>query len=124
MRGWAAEEVKRIAGADDLHIAPLRADAKTYGTPTWVWSVVVDGALYVRAYHGKASSWYQAAMEQSAGRVSVAGMTREVHYGPVEGALNDRIDAAYRAKYRGSPYLEAIVGGRTRAATVKIDPHG
>jgi hypothetical protein len=25
----------------------------TYGTPTWIWSVAVDGALYVRAYNGR-----------------------------------------------------------------------
>jgi hypothetical protein len=25
----------------------------TYGTPTWIWSVVVDDDSYVCAYHGK-----------------------------------------------------------------------
>ena len=34
---------------------------------TWNWSVVVDGALYVRAYNGKASHWYEAALCQKAG---------------------------------------------------------
>jgi hypothetical protein len=24
----------------------------TPGTPTWIWSVVVDGQLYVRGYNG------------------------------------------------------------------------
>lgn len=38
--------------SDDLHISPFREDGKTYGTPTWIWSVVVDGGLYVRAYNG------------------------------------------------------------------------
>jgi hypothetical protein len=51
-----------IAAADDLHIAPFREDHETCGTLTWIWSVVVDGVLYVRAYHGTDSSWYQAAM--------------------------------------------------------------
>jgi hypothetical protein len=45
---WAKEELRGIAEADDLHVAPFREDGMTYGTPTWIWSVVVDGSLYVR----------------------------------------------------------------------------
>jgi Uncharacterized protein conserved in bacteria (DUF2255) len=40
------EELRKIAEADDLHIAPFRDDGVTYGTPTWIWSVAVDDALY------------------------------------------------------------------------------
>ena len=50
---WAQDELKRISEADDLHISPLRDDGATYGTPTWIWSVVMDGALYVRSYNGQ-----------------------------------------------------------------------
>lgn len=57
---WSKEELRRIAEADDLHIAPLREDGVTYGTPTWIWSV--GDALYVRAYNGQNSRWYQAAV--------------------------------------------------------------
>ena len=39
---------KPSALADDLHISPFREDGVTYGTPTWIWSVAVDDALYVR----------------------------------------------------------------------------
>ena len=41
---------------------------------------------------------------------------------PVEGALNQRIDEAYRAKYAGSAYLEPMIGERARAATIRITP--
>jgi hypothetical protein len=41
---WGKDELRRIAEADDLHIAPFREDGSTYGTPTWIWSVVVDDA--------------------------------------------------------------------------------
>lgn len=57
MSAWSKEELGKIAAADDLHIAPLRADGITYGTPTWIWSVVIDAALYVRAYNGESSTW-------------------------------------------------------------------
>jgi hypothetical protein len=117
---WDKNELSRIAASDDLHIAPLRGDGVSYGTPTWIWSVVVDGALYARAYSGRSSRWHQAALRQKAGRITAAGMTKDVAFEPVEGAVNDAIDEAYRTKYRGSPYLEPMIGRRARAATVKI----
>ena len=121
MTQWPRAELRRIAETDDLHVSPFRADGKTYGTPTWIWSVVVDDELYVRAYHGTSSRWYQAALKQKAGRITAAGMTKDVTFEPVhDAALNARIDDAYRAKYEGSPYLPPMVGERTRAATVRI----
>jgi hypothetical protein len=122
MIAWIQDELHKIAGADDLHIAPFRTDGITYGTPTWIWSVAVDGALYVRAYNGQSSRWYQAAMRQQAGRVFAIGLTKEVAFEPVGEDMNDRIDEAYRVNYRGSPYLNPMIGPRARAATVRIIP--
>jgi hypothetical protein len=124
MVAWPKDELRRIAEADDLHIAPFREDGATYGTPTWIWSVAVDGALYVRAYHGRQSRWHQAAVRQKAGRIIAAGMTREVAFEPVDGPVNDRIDDAYTEKYRNSPYLKPMIEARARAATVRIMPVG
>jgi hypothetical protein len=119
---WSKEELRRIAEAGDLHIAPFREDGVTYGTPTWIWSVAVDGALYVRGYNGKKSRWYQAAMLQKAGRIIAAGMTKEVAFEPVDGPINSRVDDAYRSKYHDSPYLDPMISARARAATVKVMP--
>jgi hypothetical protein len=57
-----------------------------------------DGELYVRGYNGQKSRWYQAAIRQKAGRITAAGMTKEVSFEPVEGAINDQIDEGYRRK--------------------------
>ena len=119
---WSNDELGRIVLADDLHVAPLREDGKTYGTITWIWCVAVDGDLFVRAYNGRSSRWHQAAMSQKSGRIVAAGMTRNVDFDPVEGAINDRIDEAYRTKYSGSRYLQSIISARSRAATVRIVP--
>ena len=124
MTTWAEEEPQKIAEADDLHIAPFRDDGTTTGTPTWIWYVAVDGALYVRAYNGADSRWHKAAMRQKAGRIIAAGMTKDVTFEPVEGPINDRVDDAYRAKYRGSPYLSPMIGARARSATVRVTPRG
>ena len=120
MGTWSNDQLRRIAEADDLHISPFREDGVTYGTPTWIWSVAVGDDLYVRAYYGQNSRWYQAAMRQTAGRITAAGMTKEVTFEPVEGPINERIDDAYRAKYHGSPYLNPMINARARSATVKI----
>ncbi|HWW91996.1 MAG TPA: DUF2255 family protein [Vicinamibacteria bacterium] len=122
MRTWSKDELHRITAEDDLHISPYREDGVTYGTPTWIWSVVVDDALYVRGYNGQSSRWYQAAVRQKAGRITAAGLTREVTFESVDGSINDRIDEAYRAKYHDSRYLRPMIGRRARAATVKITP--
>jgi hypothetical protein len=60
MATWSRDELRKIAEADDLHISPYRADGVTYGTPTWIWSVALGSALYVRAYNGRDSRWYKA----------------------------------------------------------------
>jgi hypothetical protein len=122
MNRWPKDELDRIAAADDLHIAPFREDGKTYGTPTWIWSVAVDGELYVRAYNGQKSRWYRAAVSQRAGQILAAGMTREVAFEPADESLNEAIDKAYRAKYAGSPYLRPMISAAARSATVRIAP--
>src|SRR5438128_10388124 len=118
MTTWSKDELRKIAEADDLHISPFREDGVTYGTPTWIWSVAVDDALYVRAYNGQTSRWYRAAVRQKAGRITAAGMTKEVTFEPVDGLNNDHIDDAYRAKYHSSPYLSPMIGTHARSATV------
>ena len=119
---WPADELGTIAETDDLHVSPFREDGVTYGTPTWIWSVVVDDGLYVRGYNGQQSRWYQAAIRQRVGRIRAGGVTKDVVFEPVDGSINDRIDEAYRAKYAGSPYLTPMIGARARSATVRVRP--
>ncbi len=52
----------------------------------------------------------------------MAGMTRDITFDPVTGPINDRIDDAYRAKYKGSSYLSPMIGADARSATVKVTP--
>ena len=123
MNSWPKDDLEKISKTDDLHIAPLREDGVRFGTPTWIWSVVVGDALYVRAYSGTSSSWYKAAMRQQRGRIQAAGITKDVAFEAVtDKSMNEQIDNAYRAKYRTSPYLEPMISERSRSATVKIIP--
>jgi hypothetical protein len=122
LTAWPKDELKKIAETDDLHVAPFREDGKTYGTPTWIWSVVIGDDLYVRPYNGAKSRWYRAALRQKSGRITAAGMTKQVAFELVTGDINNRIDDAYRAKYRTSPYLDPMIGEGPRSATIKITP--
>jgi hypothetical protein len=61
-------------------------------------------------------------VRQKAGRITAAGMTKEVTFEPVDGPINDLVDEAYRAKYKGSPYPSPMIGARARSATVKVTP--
>ncbi|KWS83936.1 hypothetical protein AL050_02705 [Pseudomonas syringae pv. daphniphylli] len=121
---WDQAELDAIVRADDLHISVLREDMVNYGTPTFIWCVQVGGNLYVRAYNGTKSRWYQAALKQKAGRIIAAGKTFDVSFEPVSGGINDQIDDAYRAKYTSSSYLAPMISERSRAATVRILPKG
>ena len=85
---FTEDELSRIVAAGDLRIAPLRDDGKTPSTPTWIWCVAVEGELYVRAYNGQRSRWYQAAARQRAGRITAAGVTRDVAFDLVDGSIN------------------------------------
>lgn len=123
MASWPAEDLARIAGTDDFHIAPYRSDGATPGTLTWIWSVVVEGRVFVRAWNGTRGRWYRSAVAQRAGRITAGGLEYAVEFTPMTDAgLNDRIDAAYNEKYAGSPYLPPMVAAGPKAATVEVTP--
>lgn len=118
---WHSETLQQINQADDLKIAPFRPDMKTTGTPTWIWEVVVNNRLFVRAYFGTASRWYQAAMKQKAGKIHAIDKVFDVQFEPIKDeALNQKIDEAYRAKYHLSPYMNHMIASASRAATMEI----
>lgn len=123
MANWPTETIEKIAASDDFHIAPYRADGKTPGTLTWIWSVVVDDRLFVRAWNGTRGKWYQAAIAQRAGKITAAGQEHDVEFTPIDDAdLGKKIDAAYNAKYAGSPYLPPMVAVGPKASTVEVTP--
>lgn len=123
MTAWPEDVIARIAQTDDLHIAPHHPDRTTTGTLTWIWSVVVDGRLFVRAWSGLKGRWYQAAIAQRTGVITAAGGRFDVAFAPIaDVGLLDRVDAVYEKKYAGSPYLPPMVAAGPRAATVEVTP--
>ncbi|UBM59106.1 DUF2255 family protein [Marinilongibacter aquaticus] len=114
-------EAEKIAAQDDFHIAPFRPDGQGTGTLTWIWSVNVGERLFVRAYNGVRSRWFQSAMQQKAGKIKALGKEKLVGFERVEeGLMQKKIDEAYRKKYASSPYLNSMISERAKAATVEI----
>jgi hypothetical protein len=121
MSSWNEQTLPAIAEGD-LYISPLREDGVTYGTPTLVWPLVVDGEVYVRAANGPASKWYTAAMREKAGRIRVGGEVIDVTFAPAGGDVADAIDAAYEKKYPGSSAVPIMQAAGPKSATVRILP--
>ena len=97
MTAWTLEQLEYIRSTDDFNISPYREDDRTPGTSTWIWSVVVDGDVYVRADNGTASRWHRVALSQKRGRIR-AGHRSHVAFAPVDCKINDRILGEVRSR--------------------------
>lgn len=122
MNSWHEDDLRAIAESHDLYISPFREDGTTYGTPTLVWPLVVDGEVYVRAANGQQSRWYAAAVSQKAGRIRVVGKDHEVTFEPAGKETASAVDAAYEVKYPGSSAVPIMQGEGPKSATVRISP--
>jgi hypothetical protein len=94
MIDWSHDQLTAIRAADEVQISTSRRDGSP--RPPIQVGVVVDG-----------------------------GVDRDVTFVHVnDEALNVRLDAAYRSKYRryGDTYVARMVAPQARAATIKIIP--
>lgn len=120
---WTTKEIQNFAKADDFQVSPFYADGITYGTPTWIWSVVTNGKLFIRAWNGQNSSWYNSAIKQKAGRVFLDGLNHEVIFKKLnDNEVNTLVDQEYEKKYRGSAYLPPMVQAGPKSSTIEVIP--
>jgi hypothetical protein len=121
---WEGDEFDRIAAADELRIAPRRQDG-TPRNPVTTWVVSSGDNLYVRSYRGTDGAWFRSAQECHEAIVQANGVRADVTFAAENNpAVNDQIDAAYRAKYNhyGSGYVDPMVAPRARATTLRLVP--
>jgi hypothetical protein len=124
MTAWTSDELGKIAAADELRIAPLRSDG-TPRSPVPIWVVQRGDDLYVRAYRGRGSAWFRSAQASRQGHIQAGGVEADVTLTEeTDPAVNDQIDAAYRAKYAryGGTYVNPMIAPGARAATLKLLP--
>ena len=122
MSTWTSDELDRIAGAEELELASVRRDG-TLRKPVTIWVVRHGDDLYVRSVNGRTSSWFRGAQARHQAHIEAGGVGKDVLLVETDD-MNDKIDAAYRAKYHR--YAESIVGSivspNARAATLKLVP--
>src|SRR6266540_5908707 len=105
MTAWTNDELTKIEAADELQIASLRRD----GTPrhrTTIWVVRLGDDLYIRSVNGRTGAWFRGTQVRPDGRIQAGGVEKDVTFVDA-GPVGDRIDGAYRTKYRH--YAASIV---------------
>jgi hypothetical protein len=123
MTTWTSDELDKIGRAEELEIASRRRDG-TLRKPVTIWVVRHGDGLYVRSGYGLNAAWYRATRARHEGRIEAGGIEKDVAFADADPALNDQIDAAYRAKYRryGAQYLDAMITPEARSTTIKLVP--
>ena len=91
MAVWSQTDLAAIGAADELQIAPARADGCS-GQATTIWVVRVGDELYVRCYRGAAGGWYRRALRSRHGLIRAGGREREVTFEDADPAAHGEID--------------------------------
>ena len=118
---WSTDELETIGAASEIDIAPQQ-ETGAVGSLTTIWVVRVGDGIYVRSYRGTAGHWYRAARRTREGRIRVAGVERAVTFDADHHTDTATIDAAYRAKYGRSSYVDTMVTPAVAGTTLRLLP--
>ena len=122
MTSWSTDELTAIGGAEEVQIAPDRADG-TPGRATTIWVVRVGNGLYVRSYRGPKGGWYRRAIRSRRGTIRAGRLERRVSFDDTGTDQQPQIDEAYRTKYAAYGSLVApMVGPPVVATTLRLRP--
>jgi len=124
MNAWTNDELNKIGTAEELQIASLRGDG-TLRKPRTIWVVRLGDDLYVCSVYGRTSAWFRCTQVRHEGHIRAGGVDKEVAFAEeADSDLNDRIDAAYRAKYHryAASIINSIISQTARSATLKLAP--
>jgi hypothetical protein len=123
MTVWTSDELDKIGTAEELEIASLRRDG-TLRNPVTIWVVRHGDDLYVRSVNGRTGAWFRGTQVRHEGHIRAGGVDKAVTFVEADPAINDRIDTAYRTKYRryGANIVNTIVSSEARSATIKLVP--
>jgi hypothetical protein len=120
---WTSDQLARIEATDELEIAPQRRDG-TLRKAVPIWVVRAGDDVYVRAAYGPGTGWHRVARVSRAGRIRAGGVEHDVVIEDAAEAVNDEVDAAYRAKYRryAGNIVDGITNAQARSSTLKLVP--
>lgn len=124
MAGWRDDELAKLAGVEEIQIAPRRRDG-SMGQPVIVWAVRHGDGVYVRsAVRGRNAAWFRSVKDSHQGRIRAAGLDKDVTFEVAHDDINAGVDAAYRAKYRryAGRILDSVLTSEARSTTIRIVP--
>lgn len=117
---------KAVAAAaqHDLVIGVRAGSADHRFTP--VWSVVVEGRVFIRSWGLSERSWFHAFQHEPFGVVQIAGNDYPVRATRTRSErLRDAVDEAYRLKYdtaASATYVRDLTSERSRGTTTELAP--
>jgi hypothetical protein len=109
-------------------IIGIRAGSASDHRVIGVWTVVVDGRVFVRSWSMKPRSWWRTFLEDPYGEIFLPKRKRGIKVRAVQvksERLRDAVSAAYREKYntRGSiGYVEDMSRSPSRDTTTELVP--
>ena len=118
---WSNEQLDALGRAGEIDVTPRREDGSPR-TSTTIWLVRVGDELFVRSYRGPEGGWYSAASRTGRGRVNLDANGYDVVFEPAPDVDQAAVDAAYRAKYGRSSYVDAMVTNYAAATTLRLAP--
>ena len=119
---------KILADIQKEKILGIRAGADSTHRVIGIWSVVVEGRVFVRSWSMKPRSWWRTFLEDPHGEVFVAERKRGIKVRAVQvksEKMKDRVSAAYKEKYNtpGSiRYVEDMSLSPSRDTTTELVP--
>ena len=121
MTAWPASDLESIGAAEELQLASRRPDGSLRPYVT-MWVVRAGDGLYVRSAYGPGNPWYRRAVASGAGRIRAGGTEWDVAFTRAVPEAQDRIDAAYHAKYDryGPRIVGSVTGPGSHEVTVRL----
>ena len=119
---------KILADIQKEKILGIRAGTDSTHRVIGIWSVVVEGRVFVRSWSMKPRSWWRTFLEDPHGEVFVAERKRGIKVRAVQvksEKMKDRVSAAYKEKYNtpGSiRYVEDMSLSPSRDTTTELVP--
>jgi hypothetical protein len=123
MTAWTSDQLAKIGAEEEVQIAPLRRDG-ALPKPVTVWIVRNGDDLYVRSVRGRSGHWFQGTQERHEGGIRAGGIQQDVTFVDADHDIDDKVDAAYRAKYRryAGSILNSVLTPGARSTTIKLVP--
>ena len=123
MTRWTNEEIDKIGTAEELEIASLGIDGTLTKSVT-IWVVCDGDDIYVRSVNGRTAAWFRGTQVRREGHIVAGEVAKDVTFVDAEPEINEKLDAAYRTKYRhyAATIVDSIMTPKARSTTMKVVP--